>query len=122
MAVMDPIPPAMATGRSGASPAIFRKSIERNNNYNSKYARLCQSTNGRCRERPLKSRCRGWLLYDDHRGEVADACVKVGDVRVVHADAAMGHVAAHRTRLVGAVNSVLAAVQRQRRHPHGILR
>jgi hypothetical protein len=49
------------------------------------------------------------LVRHHHRRVVVDTAVKVGDVFVVHADAAIGHKAADRFRPVGAVDSVFAA-------------
>src|SRR6516162_2865910 len=60
------------------------------------------------------------LPRHDHRRAEADPSVKVEDVGIVHADAAAGHEAADRARVVGAVNGILAGAQRQRGGAHGI--
>jgi hypothetical protein len=65
--------------------------------------------------------CRS-LNNDDARAN-ADAAVKVLDVRVVHADAAMRHETADRTFVVGAVDGVLATTgESHRSDAHRILR
>src|SRR5438067_300193 len=51
------------------------------------------------------------LTGNDHRRADADAIVQIGDVLVVHPDAAVRDVAADRTRIVGAMDGVLAARQ-----------
>src|SRR5438270_11837665 len=61
------------------------------------------------------------LRYDDRRSE-ADPVVEIEDVRIVHADAAVGDEAADRAGVVGAVNGVLPGAQRQGSGAHGILR
>ena len=64
-----------------------------------------------------------WLsARHDHRRADADAIEQIGDVLVVHADAAIGDEAADRARIVGAVDGVVAAGQRQRRDAHRIVR
>src|ERR1700735_4520898 len=62
------------------------------------------------------------LLRHHHGGAVADPGEQVGDVLVVHADAAIGHEAADRAWLVGAVDGVFAARQGHCRDAHGIMR
>src|SRR5262249_60193336 len=51
-----------------------------------------------------------------------DAAVQIHDVPVVHADAARGHQAADRARIVGAVDSEFVVDQHQRRGAHRISR
>ena len=60
---------------------------------------------------PVKLACRLDLAGDDHRRADADAAVQIGDVLVVHPDAAVGDEAADRARIVGAVDGVFAARQ-----------
>ena len=59
-------------------------------------------------------------VADDHRGADGDTVIQIGDILVVHADAAVGHEAADRIRLVGAVDGVIAARQRHRGNAHRI--
>jgi len=58
----------------------------------------------------------------DHRGADRNAAVEIGNVGVEHADAAVGDEAADGARHVGAVDGVLPAGKRHRRHAHGVLR
>src|SRR5258707_15642736 len=53
-------------------------------------------------------------------GSPAHAVVEIENIRVVHADAAIGHEAADRARLIGAMNGVFPTAQRHRRRAHGI--
>src|SRR6478672_2416978 len=58
----------------------------------------------------------------DHRGAPADAVVEIEHVRVVHANATIGHEAADRARLIGAMDGVFAAAQRHGSRAHGVAR
>src|SRR5215471_12250555 len=61
------------------------------------------------------------LAAHDHRCAPADAVIEIEDVRIVHADAAVGDEAADRARVVGAVDGVFpAAAQRHGSRAHGI--
>src|SRR6266700_1880219 len=62
------------------------------------------------------------LPRDHHGGAHAHATEQVGDVLVVHADAAVGHEPADGARHVGAVNGVFGAGERHGGDTHRILR
>src|SRR5262249_40289575 len=66
--------------------------------------------------------CEGDSLYKHNPRTDMDAAVQVHDVPVVHADAARGHQAADRARVVGAVDGEFAVGQHQRRGAHRISR
>src|SRR4029077_4240490 len=66
--------------------------------------------------------CEGDSLYKHHPRTDLDTAVQVHDVFVVHADAARGHQAADRARIVGAVDGEFAVDQHQRRGAHRIFR
>src|SRR3981189_2379979 len=55
-------------------------------------------------------------------GPPAYAAITVQDVRVEHGDAAVGHEAADRAGLIGAMDGVFPAAQGHRRRAHGIAR
>src|SRR5947209_17662194 len=62
------------------------------------------------------------LARDHHLGADADAFVEIEHIGVVHADATIGYEPADRARYVGAVDSVLATAERERRLAHRIAR
>src|SRR6516165_7598858 len=57
--------------------------------------------------------------HHDRRAK-PDASIEVEDVRIVHADAAVGDLAPDRAGIVGAVDGVLAGAERERGCAHGI--
>jgi hypothetical protein len=54
------------------------------------------------------------LPGDHDRGAEADPAIKIKDVRIVHADAAIGDEPADRRRVVGAMDGVFALTERER--------
>ena len=73
-------------------------------------------------QRKCSADCEGDSHYKHHPRTDTDAAVQVHDVPVVHADAARGHQAADRARIVGAVDGEFVVDQHQCRGAHRILR
>jgi hypothetical protein len=81
MDVAAPIPSATAIGKSGALPATSDAS---------------QSIDIPIPSLMTRAFCDAALFCHNYRGVVANTTIEVGDVLVVHADAAVGHEAADR--------------------------
>ena len=60
------------------------------------------------------------LSGDHDRGAEADPAIKIKDVRILHADAAIGDEPADRRRVVGAMDGVFTLTERERGCPHGV--
>src|ERR1700728_2985914 len=77
----------------------------------------CAGMSGEARILPALRCPDYWLARHHHARADADAIVQIGDVGVMHADAAVRHEFADRAFIVGAVDGVLAAAGQ--RHGRG---